>query len=71
MESVNKAINTASTAIRGEQATQPPSTTAQEHTEPISGVQGKGVASDPYDAGNREGKPSSKCCSFFFSGSSP
>lgn len=51
METVHKVINTASNAIWGEG-----NTTAQEHDEPISGVQGKGSSTDPYDAGNREGK---------------
>lgn len=58
MEAVNKAIHTASHAIWGENSTQPSKTTSHEHEEPISGVQGKGAAGDPYDAGNREGKSS-------------
>lgn len=56
MEAVNKVINTASNAIWGETSTQAQDTASQEHDEPISGVQGKGDASDPYDAGNRDGK---------------
>lgn len=58
MEAVNKVINTASNAIWGESDPQMQNTAAQEHSEPISGVQGKGSASDPYDAGNRDGKSS-------------
>lgn len=57
METVNKVVNAASTAIWGEgnnnnQSTQP------HGEEPISGVQGKGAANDPYDAGNRDEQPS-------------
>lgn len=52
METVNKYVNAASTVIWGE-GTSPQ---AQQHgEEPISGVQGKGRATDPYDAGNRDG----------------
>lgn len=54
METVNKVVHAASTAIWGEgqdnQSTQP------HGEEPVSGVQGKGAANDPYDAGNRDGK---------------
>lgn len=60
MESVNKVISTASHAIWGDndaQSQQAQSQQAQQsHEEPISGVQGKGFASDPFDAGNRDGK---------------
>jgi hypothetical protein len=46
---------------------QPPTTLSQKtesivaarHSdEPVSGVQGRGTVTDPYDAGNRDGKPS-------------
>jgi hypothetical protein len=30
---------------------------ARHGDEPVSGVQGRGTVSDPYDAGNRDGKP--------------
>ncbi|KAJ5617063.1 hypothetical protein N7537_002177 [Penicillium hordei] len=54
METVNKYVNAASTAIWGESN----SPQAQQHgEEPISGVQGKGRATDPYDAGNRDEQP--------------
>ncbi|CAI7673429.1 unnamed protein product [Penicillium palitans] len=54
METVNKYVNAASTVIWGE-GTSPQ---AQQHgEEPISGVQGKGRATDPYDAGNRDEQP--------------
>lgn len=59
MEAVNKVITTASNAIWGESNTQAENAAAQQHDEPISGVQGRGAAGDPYDAGNREGKSSS------------
>ncbi|KAJ5160084.1 Solid-state culture expressed protein (Aos23) [Penicillium canariense] len=56
MDAVSKVVNAASTAIWGDSsATQQQSTPQSE--EPISGVQGKGVANDPYDAGNREEQP--------------
>lgn len=56
MEAVNKVINSASHAIWGDTDVQS-QTAQQSHEEPISGVQGKGDANDPYDAGNRDGKP--------------
>lgn len=52
METVNKYVNAASTVIWGDDN----SPQAQQHgEEPISGVQGRGRATDPYDAGNRDG----------------
>lgn len=52
METVNKYVNAASTVIWGGDN----SPQAQQHgEEPISGVQGRGRATDPYDAGNRDG----------------
>lgn len=55
METINRALDSASHAIWGE--------THQQHQqhgeEPLSGVQGQGQATDPYDAGNRDGTPSS------------
>lgn len=62
METVSRVINTASNAIWGEGSQQ--QTTGQEHDEPISGVQGAGAATDPYDAGNREGKSFHNTSSF-------
>ncbi|KAJ9486834.1 hypothetical protein VN97_g6500 [Penicillium thymicola] len=54
METVNKYVNAASTVIWGGDN----SPQAQQHgEEPISGVQGKGRATDPYDAGNRDEQP--------------
>ncbi|KAL2700715.1 hypothetical protein AAEP93_007534 [Penicillium crustosum] len=54
METVNKYVNAASTMIWGEDN----SPQAQQHgEEPISGVQGRGRATDPYDAGNRDEQP--------------
>lgn len=54
MEAVNKVITTASHAIWGDNDAQSQQA-QQSHDEPISGVQGKGSANDPYDAGNRDG----------------
>ncbi|KAJ5399969.1 hypothetical protein N7465_010458 [Penicillium sp. CMV-2018d] len=54
METVNKYVNAASTVIWGDNN----SLQAQQHgEEPISGVQGRGRATDPYDAGNRDEQP--------------
>jgi len=54
METVTKYVNAASTAIWGEND----STNAQQHgEEPISGVQGQGRVTDPYDGGNRDEQP--------------
>lgn len=59
METVNKYVNAASTMIWGEDN----SPQAQQHgEEPISGVQGRGRATDPYDAGNRDGTYNSNIC---------
>jgi hypothetical protein len=53
METVNKYVTAASTVIWGEND----SPQSQQHgEEPMSGVQGKGRATDPYDGGNRDGK---------------
>lgn len=53
MDTVNRVYNAASTALWGEGGSQ---TQAVPHgDEPMSGVQGKGVANDPYDGGNRDG----------------
>lgn len=59
METVNKYVNAASTVIWGESD----SPRAQQHgEEPISGVQGQGLATDPYDGGNRDGKYNLSIC---------
>ena len=53
METVNKYVTAASTVIWGEND----SPQSQQHgEEPMSGVQGEGRATDPYDGGNRDGK---------------
>lgn len=56
MDTVNKVVTAASTAIWGEDGSQSQQSAQQHGDEPLSGVQGKGVANDPYDAGNRDGK---------------
>lgn len=54
METVNRYVSAASNVIWGENG----SPQAQQHgEEPISGVQGKGQATDPYDGGNRDEQP--------------
>lgn len=55
MEAVNKVIKTASHFIWDDTDVQWQKT-EQSHDEPISGVQSKGAANDPYEAGNRDGK---------------
>ncbi|KAJ5629727.1 hypothetical protein N7528_003384 [Penicillium herquei] len=55
MEAVNRVVNAASTAIWGEDYTHPKDIPHSD--EPVAGVQGKGLANDPYDAGNREEQP--------------
>lgn len=51
METINKALDSASHAIWGETHPQ------HQEQEPLSGVQGKGKVTDPYDAGNRDIQP--------------
>lgn len=53
MDTVHRYVSAASTALWGENTE---SQNVAHGDEPMSGVQGKGVANDPYDAGNREGK---------------
>ncbi|KAJ6037019.1 hypothetical protein N7540_001298 [Penicillium herquei] len=55
MDTVNRVVNAASTALWGEDYTH--TKDIPHGDEPISGVQGKGLADDPYDAGNREEQP--------------
>lgn len=55
MDTVNRYVSAASTALWGENTE---SQSVAHGDEPMSGVQGKGVANDPYDAGNREGETS-------------
>lgn len=54
MDTVNRYVSAASTALWGENTE---SQSVAHGDEPMSGVQGKGLANDPYDAGNREGEP--------------
>jgi hypothetical protein len=53
MDTVNRYVTAASTALWGENQE---SQDVAHGDEPVSGVQGKGVVNDPYDAGNRDGK---------------
>lgn len=62
MAAVNNVINTASHSIWDDTDVQSQKT-EQSHDEPISGVQGKGTANDPYEAGNRDGKSILDSCS--------
>ncbi|KAJ9203976.1 hypothetical protein DTO166G4_7033 [Paecilomyces variotii] len=60
METVNRAIDTASQAIWGENSSQSQLQQQQQQqhgSEPLSGVSGKGTVTDPYDAGNRDEQP--------------
>ncbi|KAJ6102686.1 hypothetical protein N7486_005113 [Penicillium sp. IBT 16267x] len=54
MDTVNRYVSAASTALWGENTE---SQNIPHGNEPMSGVQGKGVADDPYDAGNRDEQP--------------
>lgn len=56
METISKALSAASTALWPQSTTS--TTQPQPHgEEPLSGIQGQGTATDPYDAGNRLGLP--------------
>ncbi|KAL4920455.1 hypothetical protein BDW62DRAFT_198771 [Aspergillus aurantiobrunneus] len=67
METISQAVHNASNALwnevdmlrgRHQQTGQTTEQRAQQHgEEPISGIQGKGTAKDPYDAGNRDEQP--------------
>ncbi|KAJ9293364.1 hypothetical protein DTO271G3_7860 [Paecilomyces variotii] len=60
METVNRAIDTASQAIWGENSSQSQLQQQQQQqhgSEPLSGESGKGTVTDPYDAGNRDEQP--------------
>jgi hypothetical protein len=57
METISNVVHKASTAIWGEDNSSHQEQSVEPHgDEPMSGVQGKGAANDPFDAGNREGK---------------
>ena len=49
MESVNKVVHAASHAVWGDEQN-------KSGEEPVSGQKGQGTATDPYDAGNKDGK---------------
>ncbi|KAJ5246572.1 hypothetical protein N7468_001555 [Penicillium chermesinum] len=61
METVNQTVhqvmNVASQAIWGGDTAQKNDNNVSHGEEPISGVQGKGLVNDPYDAGNRDEQP--------------
>ncbi|KAL3473143.1 hypothetical protein BJX99DRAFT_202609 [Aspergillus californicus] len=53
METITHAVQNAGNALWGQQGEQ-----RQQHgEEPVSGIQGKGTVTDPYDAGNRDEQP--------------
>lgn len=59
METIHRTFNNASNALWNEVHPNqtPDSQLNQQHgDEPLSGIQGRGTATDPYDAGNRDGK---------------
>ncbi|KAJ6005958.1 hypothetical protein N7451_003902 [Penicillium sp. IBT 35674x] len=56
MDTVNRYVSAASTALWGEN-TEPKNENVAHGDEPVSGVQGKGLVNDPYDAGNRDEQP--------------
>ena len=51
METIANVVNTATKAIWGEQPN-PTTTNETAGSEPVSGMQGKGTVTDPYDQGN-------------------
>lgn len=55
METVNRALDSASHTIWGETHPQHQQQQQQHGEEPLSGVQGQGKPTDPYDGGNRDG----------------
>ncbi|PYH73110.1 uncharacterized protein BO88DRAFT_332224 [Aspergillus vadensis CBS 113365] len=60
METINRTFNNASNALWNEihPNQTPDGQLNQQHgDEPLSGIQGKGTATDPYDAGNRDEQP--------------
>ncbi|GLB11632.1 hypothetical protein AtubIFM57258_008502 [Aspergillus tubingensis] len=60
METINRTFNNASNALWNEVHPNqtPDSQLNQQHgDEPLSGIQGRGTATDPYDAGNRDEQP--------------
>ncbi|OJZ84763.1 hypothetical protein ASPFODRAFT_692906 [Aspergillus luchuensis CBS 106.47] len=60
METINRTFNNASNALWNEVHPNqtPDSLSNQQHgDEPLSGIQGRGTATDPYDAGNRDEQP--------------
>ncbi|RHZ52679.1 uncharacterized protein CDV56_106477 [Aspergillus thermomutatus] len=59
MDSVQKAVCDATAGLRSFAFGQSQNTesTAQHGEEPVSGVQGRGTVTDPYDAGNRDEQP--------------
>ncbi|GKZ34669.1 hypothetical protein AbraIFM66950_004983 [Aspergillus brasiliensis] len=61
MDTVNRTFNNASNALWSElHPSQTPDSqySSQQHgDEPLSGIQGRGTATDPYDAGNRDEQP--------------
>ncbi|KAJ5561165.1 hypothetical protein N7535_009362 [Penicillium sp. DV-2018c] len=54
METVNKYVNAASNAVWGENSPEAQKSATNYNEEPISGVQGTGRPTDPYDGGNQQ-----------------
>ena len=58
MEAANKILESASTVLWGPSQPQNEHQDVEQHgEEPLSGVQGQGTATDPYDAGNKDSMP--------------
>ncbi|PYH93699.1 hypothetical protein BO71DRAFT_399522 [Aspergillus ellipticus CBS 707.79] len=59
MDTLNKSFNNASNAMWSDlHSNRTPDQLVEQHgEEPLSGIQGKGTATDPYDAGNRDEQP--------------
>lgn len=55
IQSVDKVVEAGKKAIWGEEGTESQQQTSHGE-EPVSGTRGLGTATDPYDAGNRDGR---------------
>lgn len=61
MDTVNRVVDAGYKAIWGESKESQQQTSISHGEEPVAGKRGLGTATDPYDAGNRDGMPSPYC----------
>jgi hypothetical protein len=62
MDTVNRVVDAGYKAIWGESKENQQQTSISHGEEPVAGKRGMGTATDPYDAGNRDGMLSPDCC---------